>query len=134
MQIPIVFLFVILLNVCGQSDIPKEIQLNQEFDLRFHDTALVQTEQLWIQFSTVLEDSRCPKGDQCITQGNARIELQIRKGKHEATAVQLNTDRGAKEAIYNSYKIIVIALNPYPVSGEQINSSRYVAILLITTA
>src|SRR5574341_452520 len=88
MQLFVVTLM-LLLNTCGDLQSMTEVPLNRKFDLRFHEPVLVQKEQIAIEFSSLLQDSRCPKGDQCTTQGNATIELKIKKANQEAWKVQL---------------------------------------------
>jgi hypothetical protein len=130
----LVCLLLVLLCTCAHLQSTTKIEPNQKFDLKFHDTAFFQTEALAIRFSSVIQDSRCPKGVQCITAGNATIELMVRKSNQKETAIQLNTDSGPNEVVYDTYKIRLVELNPYPVSGEQRDLSHYIATLLITTA
>jgi hypothetical protein len=134
MHLSIVSLLILLLSTCGHSHSPKTVRLNEEFELRLQERASLETEKLTIQFTALLQDSRCPKGAQCITQGNASIELQLSKDEQQAITLQLNTDSGAKEETYHKYRIVLVALNPYPVSGQETDPSHYVATLLITPA
>lgn len=69
----------------------------------------------------VLEDSRCPKGVQCVWAGqlrlNVRVHLGARDEVHELTL-------GKPVHVADGSLELVEAL-PYPVAGEQIKPASY---------
>ena len=130
MDFRIASLILLLLLNCVHSQSKNEIQLNQEFDLKFHETALIPSERLSIQFQSLLQDSRCPTGEQCITQGDASIEIQLSQ-LDKPEILQLHTDSPPNESTYQEYRVKLTALNPYPRSGVKIDSSAYVATILV---
>ena len=126
--IPFLFL---LLSTSDNSTL-LDIQINQQFDLNYQQTAILKTDDLRIRFSSLLQDSRCPKGEQCITQGDASIELQLSEPEQQPEAFQLNTESAPGEVEYAKYKIKLISLSPYPGAGEGTDPDRYTATLLVT--
>ena len=55
----------------GESLFQKD-SLGQEFSLRIGRKVTLRDTELKIRFVSVIEDSRCPKGVNCVWQGNAR--------------------------------------------------------------
>lgn len=108
--------------------------LDQEFSVKIGQRTEIKTEELQIKFTSVLEDSRCPKGEQCIWQGNGKIELELVRAKNESASVSLNTASGPSEADYQGYRIRLTALNPYPVMNQAIPQENYEATLVVSIA
>jgi hypothetical protein len=91
-------------------------------------------DHLTIVFSRVLEDSRCPANALCVWAGNARIELRLASVTQAPASVQLNTFLPPNAAAYGSYRISLLALQPYPGSspGQPVAPKTYTATLLVT--
>jgi hypothetical protein len=79
------------------------------------------------QFVTVSEDSRCPIGALCIWAGNAAVVIKI-----VDVMDTLNTNLNPKEIFYNSYKITLLKLSPYPQIGVPRDTTQYVAQFVVT--
>jgi hypothetical protein len=134
MKLILVSVLLILSTICfSDSNDVQEAQLNQEFDLPFRHKAVVKSEELEIVFSSVVEDSRCPKGEQCITSGNGVIELAVRKAAKSAVIVQLNTAKEPQEQLVDGSDIKLLDLKPYPGKGKNGSPRDYVATLLVTS-
>jgi hypothetical protein len=109
----------------------KKVPLDNEFNMRIGDKAVVGKEKLAISFLSVLEDSRCPQGVNCVWQGNAKIAIEVKvKGEKSAT-LDLNTGHGAKEADHQGYRISLINLVPHPKEGEPTRAADYRATLKV---
>ncbi|PKL74652.1 MAG: hypothetical protein CVV27_19405 [Candidatus Melainabacteria bacterium HGW-Melainabacteria-1] len=52
-------------------------QLNQPFTLKLNQSALIASEKLKLTYATLLEDSRCPEGSQCIWAGQVRVRIEV---------------------------------------------------------
>ena len=131
MKLILVSALLIVSTICSSdSNNVQEARLNQEFDLPFKHKAVVKSEELELVFSSVVEDSRCPKGEQCITAGNGEIELAVSKaGKN--VSIQLNTAEEPQEESVGSSTIKLLDLKPYPGQGN--SPQDYVATLLVTS-
>lgn len=108
------------------------IRLGQEFELKIDQEALLEGEGLTVRFDSVLEDSRCPEGVDCIWSGNAKIRLKSGKQKQTPATVELNTDAGAKSSSYLNYEIKLVALKPRPKADKPVQPDEYRAVLIVT--
>jgi hypothetical protein len=134
MKLILVSALLILSTICfSDSNNVQEAQLNQEFDLPFGHKAVLKPEELEIVFSSVVEDSRCPKGEQCITSGNGAIELAVRKAAKSAVIIKLNTEKEPQEELVEGSDIKLLDLKPYPGKGKTGSPQDYVATLLVTS-
>ena len=115
-----------------QSRKAEVIRLGQEFGLKINQEAMIEGEGLAVRFESVLEDSRCPEGVDCIWSGNAKIRLRSVKQKQTPAAVELNTDVGSKSSSYLNYEIRLVALKPRTKADKPIQPNEYRATLIIT--
>lgn len=106
-----------------------EAALDQPFTLKVGQTASIPAEKVTVKFVAVSEDSRCPKGEQCITAGNARIVLEVAVGSNSPERAELNLGRGSSEAPVGSLEVTLLDLQPYPVSGRTLRPEEYLASL-----
>jgi hypothetical protein len=106
--------------------------LDQEFSLKVGQQASVRGENVAITFLAVTEDSRCPKGADCIWVGNGRVVLELRKNGSSATSAELNTFLEPRRVLYLDYQIHLISLVPYPRVDARIDPSDYAATLMVT--
>jgi hypothetical protein len=115
-----------------QSRKAEVIRLGQEFELKINQEAMIEGEALAVEFESVLEDSRCPEGVDCIWSGNAKIRLRSGKQKQTPAAVELNTHIGSKSSSYLNYEIRLVALKPRPKADKPIQPNEYRATLIVT--
>jgi hypothetical protein len=115
-----------------QSRKPEVIRLGQEFELKINQEATIEGEGLIVAFESVLEDSRCPEGVDCIWSGNAKIKVRSSKQKQTSATTELNTDVGAKSSSYSNYEISLIALKPRPKADKAVRPDEYKATLIVT--
>jgi hypothetical protein len=108
------------------------IRLSQEFELKINQEAAIEGEGLAVVFESVLEDSRCPEGVDCIWSGNAKIRIRSSKQKHAPASIELNTNVEPKSSSYLDYEIKLVALKPRPKADKPVQSNEYKATLIIT--
>ena len=72
----------------------------------------VAVEELAIRFATVVEDSRCPLGVQCIRAGEAKIQLALRAGGERRTVVLATEGAQPREADFAGYEVRLVTLDP----------------------
>lgn len=109
-------------------------RLDQSFALAAGASAILETENLQIGFDRVLSDSRCPRGAQCITAGDAVVRIWMSKAPAARESRDLETTPRAAEAVYGAYRIRLVTLDPYPIADRAIRPSDYVVTLLVTRA
>ncbi len=106
-----------------------EATLGQSFELKAGQTASIRSEKITLTFVAVPEDSRCPKGEQCIVAGNARVLVEVAAGSNAPERIELDLGRGEAEAVVGGIAVTLLGLEPYPVSGRTIRLEDYLASL-----
>ena len=84
-----------------------------------------------VEFSSVIEDSRCPMNARCVWEGNARIALKVRESTR-SQVIELNTSerfptRGSVGENSKGISIRLHRLEPTPMGG--VPTKDYVATL-----
>ena len=129
------FTFIILLMIasCNQDSVRVvDISLSQEFTLKIGEQASIDNASLFVRFTDVVEDSRCPIDAQCIWQGNGKISLEIQKPNSEKVTRTVNTTLDPQDVVYDSYEIQFKQLRPEPIAGSEIKPEDYRATLFVT--
>ena len=70
-----------------------------------------------------IEDSRCPEGAQCFTQGHAKIYLALHTSEEKQSLSFLSTDKMPIKIGKQSFHFI--ELTPYPIVDHEIKQSDY---------
>jgi hypothetical protein len=125
-------LFVAVLVLGQPAKKADMVALGREFELKVGQTVAVEGERLTVSFDSVLADSRCPTGADCIWSGNAKIRLKVSKPGHESAVVELHTHLEPKQKSYLNYECRLIALKPYPKLNETIPPRGYQAVLKVS--
>jgi hypothetical protein len=108
--------------------------LGQAFDIKVGQEATISSQQLLLKFLSVSEDSRCPQGANCVWEGNGKVNIKLTAQGHTSVTIELNTAKSLpSEAAYQSYKISLLDLQPYPSSSSTIKQSEYIAIIVVST-
>lgn len=137
MKLTLISLVLLIMSCPGQdsnqaSNHAREVPLNQEFELRVGQEVVVKGERVKAKFVSVLEDSRCPKGETCIQEGRGRVALQLTERNEKSVTVELSTASTEQEADYNGYQVRLVSLNPYPKMGSSVKLTEYVVNLSIS--
>jgi hypothetical protein len=112
---------------------PRRVTLGEGFRLKIGEAVLIGEEGLRVGFESVPTDSRCPKGENCIWEGDAVVGIWVRRGSAEKRGFNLHTSgRGPGAADYDGWSVRLVALDPYPVSGRPVRRGDYVATLEVT--
>jgi hypothetical protein len=114
----------------------RKIVPGKNFVLRVGQEVLTVDGKLKIKFLSVPEDSRCPKGVNCIWAGNARIVLQVGKLTGKPVILELDTNPRSTthtaEGGFGLYQIKLIEVAPYPLNGQTIAPRSYAATLMVS--
>jgi hypothetical protein len=125
------FLFLLMTGWSMPSHKVKRAALGQEFTLRVGEQVQIKETGLKISFSAVTEDSRCPKGVDCIWAGNGKVVVQINVGRAKSAEIEVNTNVEPKQSRFQEYSIKLVSLNPYPHKDVKIKRSDYVVTLVV---
>ena len=70
--------------------------------------------RITVKFISVVEDSRCPVGVNCIWAGNARIKITVAKGKKVAKTFELNSSIAPQSISFEGYELKLLDLTAHP--------------------
>lgn len=103
--------------------------LNQEFDIPFGQRVNVidGSNSFGIQFTDLIEESRCPTGYQCVWAGRALVELMM----DSTNAFTLSTEQQSDSAVYQDYIVELRAVSPYPEAGHTVDEEKYEVTLVV---
>ena len=115
---------------CAAHPAQPSRPLGQPFELRTGASATVG-DDLTVTFDRVRSDSRCPLDALCVQAGEAVIALTLSQSSSARAERELRTTPATSEASYQSFRVKLVALAPYPKSTEQIRPEDYVATLTV---
>jgi hypothetical protein len=135
MRSAVAVLVTILVSAMGGIDAsePDRVTLGKSFVLRVGESVQIGTEELRIGFEDVAADSRCPKGERCIWEGDATVRVWLQRESQAKEMCELHTstkDDGPAGAL--SYEVRLRRLDPHPISGRTIAKEDYRATLEVT--
>ena len=114
----------------GSGGQPAEANLGRAFELGYGKTVLV--DDITIQFTTVVEESRCPIDAICVWNGNARILVTATRGSISRVLELGLWPQSATIAVFENHVIEFRDLHPYPASViTQPLPQSYVATLYV---
>lgn len=122
MRKPIIYLvgFLAFLTSC-QNFVSNTIKdFDQEIELKFGEKINFQEEGISIQFSDVVDDSRCPIEFSCFWAGNAEVVVHLNNNK-----INLNSNIDPKQANISNFTIKLISVEPYPINDTEIQDEEY---------
>ncbi len=126
-----IFLSLILTIVFG-TFMQAEAKPKQQFKLLVNRQKVISGSQITVKFITLLEDSRCPEGTNCIQAGNARIKVMVSKRGGESKTFEMNTNLGPKGDTFEGYAINLVNLTPTPKNNIRINRNGYTATFAVS--
>lgn len=109
-----------------------EARSNQEIKVQVNKQKSINKNDLTVKFVSVLEDSRCAEGTNCVWAGNAKIKLKLKKKNGAWKTFELNTNIEEKELKFGGYTIKISELTPTPAVNVRINPNGYVATFSVS--
>ncbi len=116
---------------------PVSANFGTPFDVGYHQAARFPRNAVELFFRRVASDSRCPRGVQCVTAGDAVVTLEgrVMKGYPESFDVRLPGGEAATDSTvwtrWQGYRIRMVKLDPEPVAGRTPDSLAYAVTLLV---
>lgn len=104
-----------------------QARTDHEIKLQVNEQKSINKNDLTVQFVSVLEDSRCPEGTNCIWAGNAKVQLKLKKKTGAWKTFELNTNTEKQEIEFGDYVIKIVELTPTPKENVRIDRNGYVA-------
>lgn len=136
MRRALLWLVVVLAWAGGCAAGPSEstrAALGESFTLKVGESARIEAAALRIGFEDVPTDSRCPRGVECVWEGDATVRVRAQRASRAGERLELHTSaREQTSVVYEGYEIRLLQLAPYPVSGGTIEQTDYEATLEVT--
>ena len=135
MRLAATFVALLAVTGCGMADSAQQgyIELGRNFSLRAGESAPTREAALRVGFDGVTADSRCPKGERCVSAGDATTRVWVQQGSGPREMLDLHAASGAAQAMsVPGYELRLVRLDPYPVSGKSIASGDYTATLMLS--
>lgn len=124
----------------GGSSEPDRVTLGESFVLGVGQSARIEAEALDVGFDDVTADSRCPKGEQCIWEGDATVRVWLQRASEPKKVYELHTslrtEGGPSEGAAGSpgHEVRLLRLDPHPITGRTIAKGDYRATLEVRRA
>lgn len=112
-----------------------EVAFDEDFTLAPGDIVRVADSDIYLGFVSVVNESRCPTGVNCIRAGDVTVKLA--SGKDAARAFELKLDAGQKgpnKRQMGRHTIELHAVTPYPSADGAIEPDEYRVTLRVTGA
>lgn len=106
-------------------------KLDQRFTLKVGATMTIDGEGIQVGFESVVSDSRCPKGVQCIRAGEAEIRIWLSQARGRELRELKTSPPAAAQAVIDRYRITLVSLEPEPTVERELRPSDYVATLVV---
>ena len=127
------FILALILTLAFGAIFAVEAQTRQQQQkVQIHKQKRFSRSNLTVKFVSLIEDSRCPVGTNCIWAGNAKIKVEISNRGRNKQTFEMNTNLGAKGATYDGYQIELIDLKPVPANNVRINKNGYFATFAVS--
>ena len=105
-----------------QLDVKKSFTVQMNQSVFFDDYE--------ITFSEILEDSRCPADALCVWEGRISIGIDVKNKEVIQNIILTSADKTT--AYFDSYKINLVNVLPYPFSSKTILLEEYSATIIVS--
>jgi hypothetical protein len=116
----------------GVASAEKPVSMGQVFELDVGQSVSVGHEGLRVGFTGTESDGRCAIGLYCFWEGDAATKVWAEQpGEDRADLVLHTSSMFNRDAVYASYRITLLALDPYPVYEVPTDPDDYVVTLKV---
>lgn len=116
----------------GVASAETPVSVGQVFTLSVGQSATVGDEGLRVGFTGTASDGRCAIGVYCFWEGDAATKVWAEQpGEDRADLVLHTSSAFNRDAVYASYRITLLALDPYPVFEVPTDPDTYVVTLKV---
>lgn len=133
------FVVVLITTACSSTPPPEPVifSLDRPFTLAIGQTGSFKTmADFTICFDKIASDSRCPKGVECITAGQADVVLSIGKGGKSSTVTLpfIIPNGNGNVTQVEGYSIRVLGVSPMKFKDKELNPKDYNIVVQVTEA
>ncbi len=106
--------------------------LGEAFPLRVGESLRIEGTDLGLRFTEVARDSRCPTDASCIVAGEAQMVVEAVLDSETVEILFRVPPAGSDAQKLAGFTLAVTALEPQTLSTRRIDSSDYVATMVVT--
>ena len=121
----------ILIAIFAMTTITTAAQTTDNVTVKAGQQKSAKRSKLKIKFVSVVEDSRCPIGVNCVWAGNAKIKVMVTSARGTET-FEMNTGLGPKGNQYDGWAINLDSLTPLPRANVTTDPKSYQAKFTVT--
>jgi hypothetical protein len=136
---PLVFYVAFVMQTaCASAQVTapsNDAQAKETFvvTLRAGESRRVGGTPITVAFEALVEDSRCPRGVNCVWEGDAAVRVRIEGGQAARQTPTLHVNpRFTSEAAHDGYLVTLTDVAPYPESDRQTAPGDYRITLRVT--
>ncbi len=125
-------------NHKSNAPLPTEENFQEMFPVKIGEITIANfksrklpDEEIIVRIDSVLEDSRCPEGAECVWEGNGKVRITVQAKNTEPEIFELNTTLKPQVVFYENYAIKLVALAPYPKLNQSIKQEDYRVTLAV---
>ena len=114
-------LFLVAAKGCGDKEMKDvtTVAIGEKATLKIGEMLHVEgSTKDGFRFSSVENDSRCPKGVNCIQAGSVTILVEEMNAKSQQVNIPADIARSGKIFDIEGAKVKVLSVDPYPVNGQ----------------
>lgn len=111
------------------------IVLDEPFQLRVGERAILGNGELTVELQTILRDWRCPSQVECAEAGAVDLAIYLWLPGVEPTRFELSTNPPMENfsAVFDIYEVHLLAVDPYPESPDvPIPQEDYVVTFIVS--
>lgn len=128
------FSAVMLLLTAAKCKDKVTFQIGQPFQLKVEQGAMSDDKSFGVMVDKIKEDSRCPKGVNCVWEGQVVVQVTFKEkgGKSQTVDFTLKgrESQSASRRVTGKYQLRVKQVDPYPEDGKTIAKEDYAVTFL----
>lgn len=127
------FSAVMLLLTAAKCKDKVTFQIGQPFQLKVEQGGMSADKSFGVMLDKIKEDSRCPKGVNCVWEGQVSVQVTLKEKGGKAQTVDFTLkgreNQSASRRV-GKYQLRVKQVDPYPEEGRTIAKEDYVVTFL----
>lgn len=142
MTVIVSFLCILFFTACNRKsaealtkDSPEAKTVSEDIQVGYKTKICSNTNKdVCITFDTIMEESRCPIGLNCVWEGNAKGRFTLNNGSATFTFdldTQPSYNMYHNDTTIGGYQITLDGLTPHPTTEYKIKTANYVASLVV---
>lgn len=124
-------------NIENANENLIDVKLDENFNLKIGQTAVLGKEKIKIKLADVSNDSRCPSGVQCFWAGQAIVVVNAEDSQGNSQNIELTFGAGMNGSNIKNiggYSIKLVNVEPSPRIGEKIEKTDYTASFIVSAS